>query len=357
MLLSAWVLALHVASAVACSCSSLVIPVDVDVLVPKDPTDVFGGLKSNARSLRRVKDTYDIYGVFCRPDTVTENADVLQLLVHGFTYTSQYWSLPIEEFRNYSYSAFSCDHGLSSLAIDTLGAGLSSRPLNASDVQYPTSAAAITQLARYLKSTSILPGVAPFKKIIGIGHSLGSGLLNFGAIVEGAGYPIDGLILTSSAGVTPNLPPLAILTTARDFNPARWGTLDPAYVTLGIRTLLYPPANTSFSPRMLAFDGFTVDLGTVSTFLQTPQAVTAFKTNYTGPIAKVVGSEDQAICVGSTQCDDVAALTAAERVAYPAARSFEVVVEQGSGHDMNLDFLAQGPFNTFLNFVNQFAGL
>ncbi|KAJ7838083.1 hypothetical protein B0H14DRAFT_3141198 [Mycena olivaceomarginata] len=293
MLLSAWVLALHVASAVACSCSSLVILVDVDVLVPKDPTDVFGGLKSNASSLRRVKDTYNIYGVFCRPDTVTENADVLQLLVHRFMYTSQYWSPPIEEFRNYSYSAFSCDHGLSSLAIDTLGASLSSRPLSASDVQYPTSAAAITQLVRYLKSTSILPGVAPFKKIIGIGHSLGSGLLNFGAIVE-----------------------------------ARWGALDPAYITLGIRTLLYPPANTSFSPRMLAFNGFTVDLGTVSTFLQTPQAVTAFKTNYTGPIAKVVGSEDQTICVGSTQCNDAAALTAAERVAYPAARSFEVVVEQ-----------------------------
>ncbi|KAJ7869927.1 hypothetical protein B0H14DRAFT_3577538 [Mycena olivaceomarginata] len=266
--------------------------------------------------------------------------DVLQLLVHGFTYTSQYWLPPIEEFRNYSYSAFSCDHGLSSLAIDTLGSCLSSRPL-----------------MRYLKSTSILPGVVPFKKIIGIGHSLGSGLLNFGVIVEGAGYPIDGLILTSSAGGTPNLPPLAILTTARDFNPACWGALDPAYVTLGIRTLLYPPANTSFSPRMLAFDGFTVDLGTVSTFLQTPQAVTVFKTNYTGPIAKVVGSEDQTICVGSTQCDDVAALTAAERVAYPVAWSFEVVVEQGSGHDMNLDFLAQGPFNTFVNLVNQFAGL
>jgi hypothetical protein len=54
---------------------------------------------------------------------------------------------------------------------------------------------------------------------------------------------------------------------------------------------------------------------------------------------------------------DIAALTAAEQVLWPAAQSFEVVVAQGSGHDLNLDFLAQGPFNTFSRLVYQFAGL
>jgi hypothetical protein len=125
---------IHVASSASCGCSSLVIPVHVDVLIPKDPADVFAGLKSNASSLRRLQETYDVYGVFCQPDTVTpKNAgqlqsgfvrfssntfpDVIQLLVHGFTYTSQYWSPPVEEFRNYSYVAFSCDRGLSSPSI------------------------------------------------------------------------------------------------------------------------------------------------------------------------------------------------------------------------------------------------
>jgi hypothetical protein len=70
-----------------------------------------------------------------------------------------------------------------------------------------------------------------------------------------------------------------------------------------------------------------------------------------------VESADQVFCVRTSQCDDVAALTAVEHAAYPAVRSFEVVVEQRSGHDMNLDFFAQGLFNTFVKFVNQFTGL
>ncbi|KAJ7347961.1 hypothetical protein DFH08DRAFT_867016 [Mycena albidolilacea] len=60
-----------VASSEPRGCSSLAIPVHVDVFVPTDPTDVFGGLKSNASSLRRVDDTYNIYGVFCQPDKVS----------------------------------------------------------------------------------------------------------------------------------------------------------------------------------------------------------------------------------------------------------------------------------------------
>ena len=71
---------MYVASGASCGCSSIVIPVHVDVLVPKDPTDIFGGLKSNASSLRRVDDTYDVYGVFCQPDTMSpKNAGQLQL--------------------------------------------------------------------------------------------------------------------------------------------------------------------------------------------------------------------------------------------------------------------------------------
>jgi hypothetical protein len=58
-------------SGASCGCSSVVIPVHVDVLVPKDPTDPFGGLKSNSSSLRRVNDEYKMYGVFCQPHTIS----------------------------------------------------------------------------------------------------------------------------------------------------------------------------------------------------------------------------------------------------------------------------------------------
>ncbi|KAJ7477504.1 Alpha/beta hydrolase family-domain-containing protein [Mycena latifolia] len=335
-----------VASGQSCGCSSIVIPVHVDVLISKDPADPFGGLKSNASSLRRLDDTYDVFGVFCHPNTVSpKNADVIQLLVHGFTYTNQYWSPPTEEFRNNSYSEFACDRGLSSLAIDWVGVGLSSRPANASDVQYATGAAVLSQLARHLKTASIFPGIQPFKKIIGIGHSAGSIMLNFGAIVESARSPFDGLILTSLLNVDlSTLAPLLGVTSARDDTPLRWGALDPNYVTTSNRSIFYPTDPTAFSPRMVIFDDFTKDVGSVSTVLQ--GSITSVTANYTGPVAKVVGS-----------ADDVAALTAAERMLWPEAQSFEVVVAQGSGHDMNLDFFAKGPFNTFVGLVNQFTAL
>ncbi|KAF8168841.1 hypothetical protein K438DRAFT_1433651, partial [Mycena galopus ATCC 62051] len=322
----------------ACSCSSVIVPVHVDVLVPKDPTDVFGGLKSNETSLRRVNTTYNIYGVFCQPNVGNE---VLQLLAHGFSYTSQYWSPPIEEFRNYSYTAFSCERGLPSLAVDLLAAGLSSRPANASDVQFPTSAAALSQLAQHLKSAPILPGVRPFQKIIGIGHSLGSALFDFSAIVDGVQSPFDALVLTSMLTFGPNDPPpgsgtSAVPIAARDADPLRWGALDPAYVTINDRTPFYPADPTAYSPRMLLFDGFTKDVGPLSLGVQVASSSIP-AVNYTGAVAKVVGAEDQVLCAAD-RCVDVEALTVAEQVVWPAAKSFEVLVLPGSGHDLNLDF-------------------
>ncbi|KAJ7753499.1 hypothetical protein B0H16DRAFT_1690776 [Mycena metata] len=325
----------HVVAQGSCACSPVVIPVHMDVLVPKDPTDQFAGLKSNASALRRVDATYDIY-------------DVVQLLVHGLTYTSQYWSPP-------SYAAFSCAHGAySSLAVDVLGVGLSSRPVNASDVQYPTSSAALFQIARHLKTTSLLPGVPAFNKVIGIGHSAGSGLLNFGVIVEGPESPFDGLILTAALSSVLNVNTLPVPTSARDVDPLCWGSLDPAYFTLSNRSIFYPTDTSTFSPRMILLDEFTKDVGAEGILAQ---ALTIrLTTGYTGPVAKIVGSEDQLFCAaGNDTCGDVATLTAAERTLWPAAKNFEVVVEQGSGHDMNLDFFANGPFNTFLRFVKQFS--
>ncbi|KAJ7648385.1 Alpha/beta hydrolase family-domain-containing protein [Mycena polygramma] len=346
---------IFVASGASCDCSSVVIPVHVDVLVPQDPTDPFAGLKSNASSLRRVDDTFNISGTFCQPNTVSNsnNSDVIQLLVHGFTYDGQYWSPPVEEFRNYSYAAFSCERGLSSLAVDCLGVGLSSRPVNASDVQYPTSSGALSEVARHLKNASIVPGLQPFKKVIGIGHSAGSAMLTFGAIVEGAQSPFDGLVLTGLLINEPGSPPALPLTPARDDTPLRWSALDPAYVTTSNRSLFYPADPNSFSPRMRVFDNFTKDVGPMATLLQ--GATSSLPAQFAGPVAKVVGSEDQLFCAGTGRCGDVAALTAAERAVWPAAKSFDVVVAPGSGHDLNLDFMADGPFGTFVGFVEQFS--
>ncbi|KAJ7611268.1 Alpha/beta hydrolase family-domain-containing protein [Roridomyces roridus] len=328
-------------------------PVHIEALLPTDPLDALAGLQSNASGLRRLDDTYNMIYLWC---FLPPGGDVVQLLVHGFTYTNQYWSPPAEEFKNYSYAAFSCDRGIPSLAVDWLGVGLSSRPPNASDVQYPSVSAVMSQIARNLKSGPIISGIGPFKKVIGVGHSAGSGLLNFGAIIEGSHSPFDGLVLTSALIVEPGSlgPSSTSYSPARDVDPVRWATLDPAYVSNANRTAFYPRDKTAFSPRMIVFDNFTKDVGTVSMFAQIP--TTSLPNQYAGPVVKIVGSEDQLFCNGDT-CNNVTALTEAEQVLWPDARSFDVVVAEGSGHDLNLDFHAMALFNTFVAFVEKFAGL
>ncbi|KAJ7909388.1 hypothetical protein B0H13DRAFT_2492544, partial [Mycena leptocephala] len=176
-------------------------------------------------------------------------------------------------------------------------------------------------------------------------------LLNFDALVEGPQSPFDGLIMTGALIVEPNtLPPLPILS-ARDDDPLRWGSLDPDYLTTSSRNIFYGPDPATFSPRMIRFNNFTKDVGSIASLLQVP--ISTLTTQYTGHVAKVgLGGPDTVLCLG-TRCEDVAALNAVEKVLWPDAKSFEVLVAQGSGHDLNLDFLAEGAFNTFVRLVEQ----
>ncbi|KAJ7347962.1 hypothetical protein DFH08DRAFT_808733 [Mycena albidolilacea] len=135
--------------------------------------------------------------------------------------------------------------------------------------KYPTVAAALSQIARHFKTVSILPGILPFNKIVGIGHSAGSGLLTFGAIVEGAQSPFDGLILTSAVVLRPEEVSTPSFPNAQDENPLRWGALDPAYITTtNDRAVFYPVDPTTYSPRILAFNAFTKDVASVATAVQ-----------------------------------------------------------------------------------------
>jgi hypothetical protein len=143
---------------------------------------------------------------------------------------------------------------------------------------------------------------------------------------------------------------------AQDENPLRWGALDPAYITTtDDRAVFYPVDPTTYSSRILAFDAFTKDMASVATAVQF--VTSSLAAQYTGPVVKVLGSEDQIICGATGRCEDLAALTASEGALWPAAQSFGIMIAQGSGHDLNLDFFAQGPFNTFVSLVDQFTGL
>ncbi|KAF8144762.1 hypothetical protein K438DRAFT_1992506 [Mycena galopus ATCC 62051] len=142
--------------------------------------------------------------------------------------------------------------------------------------------------------------------------SAGSVLLNFGAIVESARSPFVGPILTGSLIVQPgSIIPGLPLPSVSDDTPLRWGGLDPGYITTSDRTLCYPSDNATFSPRMIVFDNFVKDVGTVAIFSQT--GITSLTTQYSGLVTKIVGSENHLFSTRTNRCADVAALTAAER--------------------------------------------
>ncbi|KAJ7597690.1 hypothetical protein C8J56DRAFT_1041871 [Mycena floridula] len=337
-----------------CSCTDVTLPVHVDVQVADNPADPIAGV--NSTETRPVSATYNVFGLFCEPETAIFPG-LIQLLVHGLSYDHQYWAMSASSFQNYSYAAFSCARGIPSFSMDCLGAGLTSRPVNGSDLQLPTNAAVVYELAHRLKSSPVLPGGRRFNRVVGIGHSLGTLILLFSAFVEGAKSAFDSLLLTSHLHTS--TPALAKTASAAAVDPQQWGNLDPlAYVTTNTtadRSTFYPSDKSSYSSRMLNLDDLTKTTGSNYTVIQFRAGLIPAR-GFSGNIATVAGSEDQIYCSGG-RCDDLAALDATERSFWPDANYVQTTVLKGSGHDLNLDYFAGAAFETFVTLVGMFAKL
>lgn len=101
----------------ACSCSRGFINVPVDTQVAADPV---ANHPLNATALRPLKATWSIFAELCQPVGGVESPGV-QLLLHGQTYTHQYWNPLFSGFENYSYVEYSCSRGVPSLSYDNVG--------------------------------------------------------------------------------------------------------------------------------------------------------------------------------------------------------------------------------------------
>ncbi|GJJ05892.1 hypothetical protein Clacol_000079 [Clathrus columnatus] len=270
---------LHLLSTVkasACSCNSGFVPVSVDVTIPKDPSNP-GGL--NTTDTIQLRKTFDIFGELCQPVEASEFENDIQILLHGQTYAHGYWDTTWNGYQNYSYVSFSCQNGITSFAYDEICAGLSSKPLS-EECQLPSAAAVASSIARDAKSgtlAQILTGRAKeFQTVIGIGHSIGSVVFNYEVIKNGASSPYDGLILTGhihDLGFLEHPQPVSSI--ANQADPARFGNLDPGYITLDI----------------LTFDAGATWLTTQAPFVYVPAV------GYHGPVVEMVGEFDQLHCI------------------------------------------------------------
>lgn len=283
-------------------------------------------------------------------------------MLHGSTYTTQYWTWPFNGFQNYSYTAHACAQEHTTVAYDAPGVGLSDRPANSSDIQLPSAAAVANFFARHLKSGHLVAALGlpaqSFKKVVAIGHSQGSVVFNYAAVSQGSKTPFDALILTGHLHDPGFLESTKLgKQAARDGDPARWADLDPGYISSPNRTQYYPPDNSSFSADVLLLDELTKD---VSTIYYTDQAAAVYvpAQGFTGPVVQLVGSEDQVHCLndgdGFVPCDAMA-MQSSEAQYWPDSKNFTVIVREGQGHDVNLDFGAAETFSLLTSLVDHFT--
>ncbi|KAF8582481.1 hypothetical protein K439DRAFT_1351088 [Ramaria rubella] len=338
----------------ACACNSGFVSIPVDVVLPIDPSSPAG---LNSTDTFRLQTIFDVYGELCEP--ITKSGDAVQMLLHGFSYTSQYWNFNANGFQNYSYVAHSCSNGISSFAYDTPGAGRTTRPVS-TDCQLPTASNISSSIARELKSGMInrlLSGQEKrFTKVVGVGHSLGSSTLSYAAIHDGERSPFDGLILTvkqlnHGRVVTFDLIP------ASQISPGRFSGLDPGYVTTpneSVRSIFYGPTATSFSQDILTLDFLTQDVG--STWMGEQNSFTYEPANgFKGPVVEMVGSFDSLLCLPSRGPCDRTSLQGSEAFYWPDSRNFSVILIDGFGHDLNLEFGAAKAFSVMNELFEAFV--
>jgi pimeloyl-ACP methyl ester carboxylesterase len=186
----------------------------------------------------------EISGRYCVPHH--SNGTIL-LLVGGGAENADYWSMPGLPAANSLVDAAARD-GFATYAIDRLGTGQSTIPAQSTTVTYTAEVSTEDQVARALRRGRLF-GHA-WRRVAGIGHSLGSGNLTGVA----ADYPgdVDPLVLTGyGPAVTPETLQLdKLYQVPASTVSARWANLDPGYITvepadIAVAGSFYAPGTTS----------------------------------------------------------------------------------------------------------------
>ncbi len=296
------------------SCTDVMLPVSITPVGPKP---------------------YAMYGKLCHP--AAGPSDVIQILVHGYSYDHRYWAMP--GFGDaYDYTKTANEAGYTTFAIDRLGsAGASSRPPSAL-VTLQANAIALHHVVVAARGGAI-PG-GPYDKVITVGHSAGTAISWIeaslfddvdGIIATGFGHPfgaVQGLVLnTIPAFLDSQLRPLV--------------GFDLGYLTTapGSRDDLFYRIETT-DPAIIAYDEATKGLG-ASGELVTLSTAELGTLTITAPVLFVMGQYDQIFCLGENlggfvNCANDETLYASERVYFPLVTDFEAYVHAGAGHNINL---------------------
>jgi pimeloyl-ACP methyl ester carboxylesterase len=292
---------------------------------------------------------YHVAGQLCGNGRLT--GKTVQLLVHGFTYDHRYWDWPDAPQNSYVRSAARA--GYTTLAIDRIGDGASSRPADGSQVTTEASAYVVHQLVQKLHAGSIEH--ARFSKVVTVGHSFGSASVAYEAATY---HDVDGVVLS---GYMHDIAPSALGSFTSGIYPA---SQDPAFANAGLNDTYLttkPGVRAQFffntadaDPAVIAKDEQIKQTGTTGELdLDTFAAANTLTPDINVPVFIAVGQDDILFCDESANlsCADSSAVLAREQPHFSAQARLQTYVLPASGHDMNLHRNAPQWFNAANNWV------
>lgn len=198
--------------------------------------------------------THSIFSKLCVPLTQKEPVRTVQFLTHGATLDHSYW----DTMPGFSYVDAAAAAGYATFSYDRLSIGHSDHPA-AWDVQGPVQIELAHALIQRLRNGSIA-GYA-FENVIGVGHSLGSGITS--AIAFNHNSDFDAIIVTGFAAVSQksqsSIASWDSIMANQDAS-GRFKHLDNGYFTQGSKQALqyafykYPffPSESKFRPGLSA---------------------------------------------------------------------------------------------------------
>jgi pimeloyl-ACP methyl ester carboxylesterase len=322
---------------------TIVVPPLPNLSQPGAVLKFFGSIPDIVANAPRnqTKGTYDIAATYCPPKGgVTPKKNGVQLLVHGASYTKEYWMGGAWHGSNlYSWTKFANKAGFGTLAVDRLGNGASEHPDPAQVVQLTLEMEILNVIAQKIKTGEI---TGTPSKVFYVGHSMGA---TVGAMLA-AKYPksIDKLVLTGYTTDESNIPPVIAAgqyLPAKDVDPARFGTLSQGYVTQSVesgRTVLCYAGG--FDPTIPPMDYATRATLTVGEALGLSSMQVP---NYKGAVFVLTGDKDRPYCGTDPKisCETFIKTTAAQ---FPQASTFGFFIPPNTGHCLNFHYTAPRSF-------------
>ncbi|GIH16236.1 alpha/beta fold hydrolase [Rugosimonospora africana] len=308
---------------------------------------------------------YHVVGRLCTRDDQLRGAKTVQLLVSGLTYDHNYWN-PSYQPNTYSYVYAQTSTGYSTFNIDRLGVGLSDHP-PAAGLTVQNEAWQIEQVIQALRAGTV--GGIKFRTVVGVGHSLGAGILQYEAgTASGAGNVPDYLVL---ADFLTGLNTAGVNQVNSTLYPA---AQDPKFASAGLpsgyETTLPNTRGSDFyysagaDPAMISLDESTKQTGSAAEFTAFSAARTSAVTHGIHvPTLIAVGQYDMLDCnaAAGLSCADAAAITSRESANFSPTACLKTYVQPNSGHDIDLHVGAASFFNRVstwldnytINYVNQ----